>query len=352
MKAYICVDYLSHDWDLDDLIFAHSQTRQQLSQTAALLSAPESLENPREQQRLVGERSRLRRFENTLWRQISLRCTSGLGSSNSKINPVSINWQRDNDITWLYGPLYRKDDDDDNFEMRHATADGLLTPSTQSSATGYSSPSVSCLSPATSTSSSFDTLDEVASKLKPVLKRTTAPGLLIDWSLRHPNGNTATKDFQEPVRHQSWPREVVHFNPDVIEVQFLPESPIIQAFPDDVPWDSDDEDTEIHKQLISSSQSVVMSYWVEFWRSDKEDAVAFDLAPNQGGPVDQPPESLTELALLLVQMVQSLIALCASWLLYQGISAGIAPIAWVTKMKTQRLSGAKKQTRPRSLTNL
>ena len=92
MKAYICVDYLSHDWDLDDLIFAHSQTRQQLSQSAALLLAPESFENPREQQRLVGERSRLRRFENTLWRQISMRCTSTLGSSNSKINPVSINW--------------------------------------------------------------------------------------------------------------------------------------------------------------------------------------------------------------------------------------------------------------------
>jgi hypothetical protein len=92
MKAYICVDYLSHDWDSDDLIFAHSQARQQLSQTASLLSAPESFENPREQQRLVGERSRLRRFENALWRQISLRCTSALGSSNSKINPVSINW--------------------------------------------------------------------------------------------------------------------------------------------------------------------------------------------------------------------------------------------------------------------
>jgi hypothetical protein len=251
----------------------------------------------------------------------------------------------------LYGPLYRKDDDDDNFEMRHAAADGLLTPSTHSSATGYSSPSVSCLSPATSTSSSFDTLDEVASKLKPVLKRTTTPGLLIDWSLRHPNGNTATKDLQEPVRHQSWPREVVHFNPDVIEVQFLPESPIIQAFPDDGLWDSDDEDAEIYKKLISPSQSVMLSYWVEFWRSDKKDAT-FDLAPNQGGPVDQPPESLTELALLLLQMLQSLIALCASWLLYQGISAGIAPIAWVTKMKIRRRSGANKQSGPQSLTNL
>ncbi|KAH8553730.1 hypothetical protein BGW37DRAFT_486892 [Umbelopsis sp. PMI_123] len=351
MKAYICVDYLSHDWDLDDLIFAHSQTRQQLCQTAALLSAPESLDNPREQQRLVGERSRLRRFENTLWRQISLRCTTTLGSTNTKINPVDINWQRDNDITWLYGPLYRKDDDDDNFEMRHAAADGLLTPSTQSSATGYSSPTISCLSPATSTSSSFDTLDEVASKLKPVLKRTTNTGLMTDWSLRHPNSNPARKDIQEPIKHQSWPREVVHFNPDVIEVQFLPESPIIQAFPDDGLWDSDDEDAEIYQKLISPSPSVMMSYWVDFWRSDKDDTV-FDLSPNEGGTVDQPPESITELVLLLVQMLQSLMALCASWLLYQGISAGIAPIAWITKIKPQRQAAASKRSLPRSLNGI
>lgn len=238
----------------------------------------------------------------------------------------------------MYGPLYRKDDDDDSFEMRHATADGLLTPSTQSTATGYSSPTVSCLSPATSTTSSFDTLDEVASKLKPVLKRTANPYVLTDWALRHPNNNPSRAlDFHEPARHQSWPREIVHFNPDVVEVQFLPESPIIQAFPDDGIWDSDDdEDVLIHKKLISSSQSAVMSYWTSFWKLGNDTSV-FDLSTHER-TVDQPPESLTELALLLIQMLQSLIALCASWLLYQGISAGIAPLAWLTKIKVHQRS--------------
>lgn len=250
-------------------------------------------------------------------------------------------------LAGLYGPLYRKDDDDDSFEMRHAAADGLLTPSTQSTTTGYSSPTVSCLSPATSTSSSFDTLEEVASKLKPVLKRTANPCLLTDWSLRHPNGNASkTLDIQEPVRHQSWPREVVHFNPDVIEVQFLPESPIIQAFPDDGLWDSDDEDVLIHKKLIAPSQSAVMSYWMDFWKSNNNDTL-FDTSSNDG-TIDQPPESLTELALLLIQMLQSLIALCASWLLYQGISAGIAPIAWFTKIKKQQRSMNRRTSSTRS----
>lgn len=238
----------------------------------------------------------------------------------------------------MYGPLYRKHDDDDSFEMRHATADGLLTPSTQSTATGYSSPTVSCLSPATSTTSSFDTLDEVASKLKPVLKRTANPHVLTDWALRHPNNNPSRAlDFHEPARHQSWPREIVHFNPDVVEVQFLPESPIIQAFPDDGLWDSDDdEDVLIHKKLISSSQSAVMSYWTSFWKLGNDTSV-FNLSTHER-TVDQPPESLTELALLLIQMLQSLIALCASWLLYQSISAGIAPLAWLTKIKVHQRS--------------
>ncbi|CAM0140429.1 unnamed protein product [Umbelopsis sp. WA50703] len=307
MKAYICVDYLSHDWVLGDLQYAHSQTRQQLAKVTASLSNLNGPENFREEQRLVCERNRLRRFDNTLWRQISLRCTDQLGSTNAKIDPMDINWQRDSDITWLYGPLYRKDDDDDSFEMRHAAADGLLTPSTQSSATGYSSPTMSCLSPATSTTSSFDTLDEVASKLKPVLKRSPNPCLSSDWSLRHPN-NSKSSEPQEAIRHQSWPREVVHFNPDVIEVQFLPESPIIQAFPDDGVWDSDDEDNVVYKKLISSGQSAMVSYWKDLWNTDYDLDRGFDNISNEG-TIDQPPESLTDLILLLMQMIQSLLVL-------------------------------------------
>lgn len=247
-------------------------------------------------------------------------------------------------VIGLYGPLYRKNDDDDSFEMRHAAADGLLTPSTQSSATGYSSPTMSCLSPATSTTSSFDTLDEVASKLKPVLKKSPNLCALTDWSLRHPN-STKSSEPQEAIRHQSWPREVVHFNPDVIEVQFLPESPIIQAFPDDGVWDSDDEDNVVYKKLISSGHSAMVSYWKDLWTSNFDIDHGFDAASIEG-TVDQPPESLTDLILLLVQMIQSLISLCASWFLYQSISAGIAPIAWLTKLKTNTKN---KQNNSRSL---
>jgi len=105
MKACISVDYLAHDWNATDLILARKELQKQKSKTTFDLTTKTDL-NKKELKKLTAERYKQIRYENAIWRQMARKCTTQLGSSNDMVNPSAVNWQKESDITWLYGPLY------------------------------------------------------------------------------------------------------------------------------------------------------------------------------------------------------------------------------------------------------
>ncbi|KAJ1922457.1 protein phosphatase regulator [Tieghemiomyces parasiticus] len=104
-----CVDYLTHSWDLEDLAESwRFVTRQKRS----LLNGY--------------------RLENASWRVWAKR-----RHSLPTVRPESLNWLKDNDVTWLYGPLYTHGHD------QHSSASTAVT-----SPTVYAPTSPSGLKPA------------------------------------------------------------------------------------------------------------------------------------------------------------------------------------------------------------
>ncbi|KAI8888205.1 hypothetical protein K501DRAFT_330015 [Backusella circina FSU 941] len=99
MKARICVDYLSYNWTFSEISLAYKEVNKQQSklsfkQITRKCSSSEKLKLKNEQNHLV-------RYQNAIWRQMSIR---------RKIDPSIIDWQKECDITWLYGPLYLSHD--------------------------------------------------------------------------------------------------------------------------------------------------------------------------------------------------------------------------------------------------
>ncbi|EIE75630.1 hypothetical protein G6F46_011052 [Rhizopus delemar] len=92
MKAEYCVDYLSYKWKTDDLIETYRETRKH------------SIVNKLKQDK--HEEYKLKRLQNALWREMARNCTSNLSQSNLLIDPSLMSWQKESDITWLYGPIY------------------------------------------------------------------------------------------------------------------------------------------------------------------------------------------------------------------------------------------------------
>ncbi|OBZ82547.1 hypothetical protein A0J61_09403 [Choanephora cucurbitarum] len=103
MSNNVCVDYLSHEWSCSDLIKMHQELKSQRSKTSFELSVNKL--SPKERKRLKTERLHQIRYENTIWRSMAKKCTQTLGASNKLVHPSQINWQKESDITWLYGPL-------------------------------------------------------------------------------------------------------------------------------------------------------------------------------------------------------------------------------------------------------
>ncbi|KAI8369559.1 uncharacterized protein BYT42DRAFT_584877 [Radiomyces spectabilis] len=100
-----CVDYLAHEWTSKDIIQAHHETRKKVTKAKMKLAMASARETNRIQN-LRAEARRLERYQNAVWRQMTRRCISHLGGTNPMVDPSEINWQKEADITWLYGPLY------------------------------------------------------------------------------------------------------------------------------------------------------------------------------------------------------------------------------------------------------
>lgn len=107
MKAFICVDYLSHPWEVEDLLCSFSENKQQVAELRQRLADNDdkielehkkfgwrgpSTATIKEQHRLAVEENRLQRLQNALWRQMSKRCSENLGKSNRLVDPWEVNW--------------------------------------------------------------------------------------------------------------------------------------------------------------------------------------------------------------------------------------------------------------------
>ncbi|KAJ1967807.1 protein phosphatase regulator [Dimargaris xerosporica] len=77
-RAHHCVDYFTHDWNLADL-----------AESWKMIT--------RKKRRVLNGQ----RLENASWRVWAKR-----RSNLPTVSPESLNWLKDSDVTWLYGPLY------------------------------------------------------------------------------------------------------------------------------------------------------------------------------------------------------------------------------------------------------
>ncbi|KAF8932514.1 hypothetical protein BGZ52_010014 [Haplosporangium bisporale] len=121
LVASVCVDYLSHPLSAQHLLVCYQQITRQIahaplsakdaatsfqhqSQTLLeLLGQHQNLAIPKERPAPVGCQSQLRRMQNALWRRSS---QSSLAKDVALVPPESLNWQKECDVLWLYGPLY------------------------------------------------------------------------------------------------------------------------------------------------------------------------------------------------------------------------------------------------------
>ncbi|KAG0307310.1 hypothetical protein BGZ98_000591 [Dissophora globulifera] len=123
LVASVCVDYLSHPLSAEHLLVCYQQITRQIthapksakdaaisyqhqSQTLLeLLGQHQNLAIPTTNERPapVGCQSQLKRMQNALWRRSS---QSSLAKDVALVHPESLNWQKECDVLWLYGPLY------------------------------------------------------------------------------------------------------------------------------------------------------------------------------------------------------------------------------------------------------
>ncbi|KAI9030966.1 hypothetical protein CLU79DRAFT_715826 [Phycomyces nitens] len=99
----IGVDYLAYEWQPSELIICHREMRHQMTELSAKIRRPN---DRRTTKILESDYVRLTRYQNAVWRQMANRCTDSLGSKNAVLDPKAIQWEKEADLTWLYGPLY------------------------------------------------------------------------------------------------------------------------------------------------------------------------------------------------------------------------------------------------------
>ncbi|RCI03078.1 hypothetical protein CU098_011293 [Rhizopus stolonifer] len=184
----VCVDYLAHEWSCKDLIQVYQELKKQKSKTLFNLIACEN--TPKKQKKLRTEQQRQIRYQNAIWRHMAKTCTNKLSASNALVHPSSVNWQKEADITWLYGPLYVSPDHSDFLTTTHIST---------------------------------------MPNLRPALKKTASTSkhavLLELTSHYHPR-------YWSKTVSESGKQHSVRFHPDITEVSFLPETPTqeISAF--------------------------------------------------------------------------------------------------------------------------
>ncbi|CAO3644173.1 unnamed protein product [Mucor fragilis] len=202
MKACVCIDYLSHEWSSTDLIQAHRELQRQKSKTQFNIITKQHTGTLKELKKLSIERNKQIRYQNAIWRQMARSCTKRLSHSNQMIHPSTVNWQKESDVTWLYGPLYMPPDE----------------PATSSDKETNTHPSLSF-------NTNYYPTNKTLDSLKPVLKKNTSTSsILLQKDYWRINDRHWSKCVSESGKQS------VRFNPDITEVKFLPETPVKESF--------------------------------------------------------------------------------------------------------------------------
>ncbi|OAD09071.1 hypothetical protein MUCCIDRAFT_76065 [Mucor lusitanicus CBS 277.49] len=226
MKACVCVDYLSHEWSSTDLIQAYRELQRQKSKTQFTLITKQHTGTAKELKKLSIELNKQIRYQNAIWRQMARSCTQRLSHSNQMIHPSTVNWQKESDVTWLYGPLYMPPDE----------------PAASSDKETNTHPSLSF-------NTNFYSANKTLNSLKPVLKKNTSTSsILLQKDYWRINDRHWSKCVSESGKQS------VRFNPDITEVKFLPETPVKESFKTcyfslDSDGEEEDDDQEADDEL-------------------------------------------------------------------------------------------------------
>ncbi|KAG2198892.1 hypothetical protein INT47_010297 [Mucor saturninus] len=305
MKACVSVDYLSHEWSCSDLIQAHRELRRQKSKTAfAMMNKPLTR---KEQKKFSMETVRQVRYQNAIWREMARSCTNNLSGSNPMIHPSAVNWQKESDITWLYGPLY-------------------MPPESSSDLNTH--PSLSFLSP---------TLIPPCTKkplsLKPVLKKRAPTSVMLQRDYWITNDRYWSKCVSESGKQS------VRFNPNITQVKYLPETPVKESLHKSSYFDLDsdneeedeDEDEEIWKVLLQVGSYLKSVLFISLF-----------------GPPQKKKEQEAQMVktVPLKNNMKVLVQLCASamsftaWIMYGSFSTLLnrTPFASIRQTTTKKTS--------------
>ncbi|KAG0236261.1 hypothetical protein BGW41_000522 [Actinomortierella wolfii] len=155
LVASVCVDYLSHPLSAEGLLLCYQQITRQVAH--APLTAKEAASTFQNQSNAeldllqqhsynlaipnkrdcqgpapVGCQAQLRRMQNALWRRSS---QLSLAKDVALVQPETLNWQKECDVLWLYGPLYHP---------YFASAEQQASPTVPATTTVSSPDSVEC----------------------------------------------------------------------------------------------------------------------------------------------------------------------------------------------------------------
>ncbi|KAI8085643.1 hypothetical protein BDF21DRAFT_415694 [Thamnidium elegans] len=330
MKAEYCVDYLSHQWNTDDLIATYRETfkqRQKFIVDNATTTTCFLLKN--ENRLKKSEEYKLKRFQNALWRNMARNCTNHLGKTNELINPATVSWQKESDITWLYGPMYTNSNKKKNNYDTQSPLQGLKPVlKKQSNVTqslpSYSEPSILFYSIDTTTTTTFTSTTTASVWSEYGDSSVTTSGLC---SSRSSFSSVCSKSSNHSIG--------VHFNPEIIEIEYQPEYPVsLESSPQSFAYYQEQEEEEedtLWPLLIQASESLKASTYTRIsslfskclyfytQQQQKHHHSSSSSSPTRYSSSSNNNNSL-QLFILMVSMMKSVVSLTTTWLLYQSLS--------------------------------
>ncbi|KAI8095067.1 uncharacterized protein B0P05DRAFT_524569 [Gilbertella persicaria] len=307
MTAEHCVDYLSYQWSCDDLILTWRQMNKYH------VSKDENF-----------ERNKSIRLQNALWRSMAKSCVKNLGKYNQLIDPSTVCWQKESDITWLYGPMYTNSCNE--MEKLHYYSSALqgLKPVLKKHC-NVTQIVPNCSDPILSYFDSF-VLNDIHT---PMLYSSRSSRFSSFSSIASSSSNSSVN-----LNHKS--SVGVHFNPEIIEIEYQPEYPVSSSphLQDKLRFMEDDEEDDtidlfwtflVQTALsIKSSASVRLKFLARF---------IFYHNHKRKSQLHYHPH--LHLIVLLASMFKSVVSLTTTWLLYQSL----LPISWILKKSISSPAG-------------
>ncbi|KAI7856641.1 hypothetical protein BDC45DRAFT_604159, partial [Circinella umbellata] len=243
-RDFVTVDYFSHQWDASDLGCASQELKRQISQVQRkIMIVDDNLEEQhnslrqwglgsskatsrilsslnKDKHRLLSDEYRLARLENISWRQFKASHPKA-----PKIDPIVINWQKNSDVIWLYGPLFRRDENDTEFEKRLGCNTTTTTATTTKAA---ETTTTTTLKPALSKRNLSK--EEYVERIlgKNTLKKYKRRSFPVDHhfnseSLDFINNNDNNDDSNSRIIHS---KRKLRFKPDVLEFIYHADVPL------------------------------------------------------------------------------------------------------------------------------